>query len=227
MTNILTIPVDIARLDAAHAAGILKQGNWGDGTHAVCMMSALVPSARNTEACVTAGWPAWLVDLNISIFDRAETPKAAWEFARSVAETCAHSVDFDAARDKFLIAVLAEGEHSASARLRKVQCDETWWKNSNKAVDTVAALLTRRLGGEDVDDLLAEAAWEAEEAARAAGAWAAAAAEEDAAWVGSWVAEAAAFAAEADAQAATAATTEWAAYRTHLINALINSRVEV
>jgi hypothetical protein len=60
MTNILTIPVDTARLDAAHAAGILKQRTWGDGTQAVCMMSALVPGAKNSEACVTAGWPAWL-----------------------------------------------------------------------------------------------------------------------------------------------------------------------
>ena len=214
MTNILTIPVDPSRLEAAHAAGILKQGGWGDGTHAVCMMSALVPGAKNSEACVTDGWPAWLVSLNISMFDRAETLEAAWQFAHDVAEACTHPIDFDAARDRFLIAVLTEGEHSASASLRKVKCKESWWENSNKAVDTVAALLTRRLAGEDVTHQLAEAAAEARAAGRAAvrAAWAAVAAAAAAAAAAAW---AAAWAAAARA------------YRTHLVNALINSRVEV
>lgn len=198
MTNILTIPVDIARLDAAHAAGILKQRTWGDGTHAVCMMSALVPGANSAEVCVTAGWPAWLVHLNISMFDGAETLEDAWEFAHAVAIACAGPINFDAARDRFLIAVLTEGDHSVSASLRKVKCEEDWWHNSNKAVDTVVALLTRHLAGDDVTHQLTEAAWAAKAAA-------------DAAW-------------EAGAAAATGGA---GAYRTHLVNALINSRVEV
>lgn len=202
MTNILTIPVDTARLDAAHAAGMLKQNTWGNGTNTVCMMSALVPGANSTTICVTAGWPAWLVDLNIRMFDDAETIEDAWEFAHAVAIACAGPIDYDAARDRFLISVLTEGDHSVSASLRKVKCEEDWWKNSNKAVDTVAALLTRRLAGEDVTEQLA-AAW----------AWAAAAAAEEA--EAAWAAEAA-----ADAEAR-------AAYRAHLVNALINSRVEV
>jgi hypothetical protein len=294
MTNILTIPVDPSRLDAAHAAGILKQGAWGDGTDAVCMMSALVPGARSNEACVTAGWPEWLVALNIGMFDDAETPDAAWEFAHAVATACAGPVDYDAARDRFLIAVLTEGDYSVSASLSKVQCDEIWWGDCNRAVDTVAALLTCRLSGEDVTEPLKAAAaaaraacaeaWAAEAAARTAAraavwatmaatlaeaaraarqatmaagtareAWAevwaeARAAAAAAAWAEvAEVAEAAdcaaartaartaeaadCAAARAAARAAEAATLAEAAartaYRAHLVNALINSRVEV
>ena len=152
MTNILTIPVDPTRLDASHAAGMLKQRTWGDGTNTVCMMSALVPGAHSTTTCVTAGWPAWLVDLNIRMFDDAETIEDAWEFAHAVAIACAGPIDYDAARDRFLISVLTEGDHSVSASLRKVKCEEGWWENNSKTVDTVAALLTRRLAAEDVTE---------------------------------------------------------------------------
>ena len=246
MTNILTIPVDPARLDAAHAAGKLKQSTWGDGFNTVCMMSALVPGAYSSQSCVTAGWPEWLVELNIRMFDGAETIEAAWEFAHSVAIACVRPIDYDAARDRFLIAVLAEGDHSVSASLRKVKCEEGWWENSSKAVDTVAALLTRRLAAEDVTEQLNAAAAAAEAALRDA--WAAEAAEaraaaraaRAAAWAAeaalrdAWAAEAAAARAAAEAMAAAAwagsaaaATGGAGAYRTHLVNALINSRVEV
>ena len=205
--NILTIPVDIAQLDAAHNAGILKQGAWGDGTDAVCMMSALVPGARSNEACVTAGWPEWLVALNIGMFDDAETPDAAWEFAHAVATACAGPVDYDAARDRFLIAVLTEGDYSVSASLSKVQCDEIWWHNSNASVHTVAALLARRLDGEDVTEPLKAAAAAADAARKAA--WAAEA--EAAAWatMAATMAEAARAARQA-MMAAAAARESWA-----------------
>jgi hypothetical protein len=252
MTNILTIPVDPARLDAAHAAGKLKQSTWGNGFNTVCMMSALVPGAYSSESCVTAGWPEWLVELNIRMFDGAETIQAAWEFAHSVAIACVRPIDYDAARDRFLIAVLTEGDHSVSASLRKVKCEEGWWYISNEAVDTVAALLTRRLAAEDVTEQLNAAAaaaraalrdaWAAEAAEARAAAWAARAAAAawvawaaEAAWAAAWAARAAAWAAEAalrdawaaEAEEAMAATGGAGAYRTHLVNALINSRVEV
>ena len=57
------------KIRTAINAGKLKAGSWGDGTHAVCMMSALVSGAQGDSDCVTAGWPKWLVSLNVSLFD--------------------------------------------------------------------------------------------------------------------------------------------------------------
>jgi hypothetical protein len=95
------------KIKAAHDAGILKSGQWGDGTHAVCMMSALVPGAATIDDCVTAGWPKWLSDLNVHLFDvdvgADDEDYARYQFSLAVATAVSVPRDYDKARDIFLI----------------------------------------------------------------------------------------------------------------------------
>ena len=83
-------PTAADKLRAAIEAGTLKAGSWGDGTHTVCMMSALVSGAKTPSDCVTAGWPEWLASLNVSLFDAkvgaADEGAARAGFALTVAE---------------------------------------------------------------------------------------------------------------------------------------------
>ena len=143
------------RIAAATDAGTLKRGEWGNGTDAVCMMSAAVPGASSSEDCVTAGWPEWLADLNVSLFDAhvgaEDEVKAAWSFAKDVAEAVSIPRDMDRARDLFLISTLEHVERLDTAGV----------------VRPVIDLLHRRLSGEDVAEDMS-AARVAAYAARAA-----------------------------------------------------------
>lgn len=150
MTTI-SFPEAEARIRAAIDAGILTRLQWGDGTHTVCMMSAIVPGARSHGDCVTAGWPRWLVDLNVTLFDAqvgADDESAARQhFALDVAKAVATPRDMDRARDLFLIARLDTGEHSALATLRSLPSK---WPEQIAAIERVVELLQQRLNGEDV-----------------------------------------------------------------------------
>jgi hypothetical protein len=177
----------------------LQAGSWG-GTETVCMMSALVKGAECVSDCVTAGWPDWLVKMNVILFDASvgvDDEKAArYEFALAVARAVQDPRDYDKARDLFLIARLDTGEHSALKSLKKLYGD---WTRQRETVERVVALLRRRIAG---DDVVAEMK-EAYAAAYAAG---------DAA-DGSYAADAAAYAAYAAADAARAAADgSYAAY---------------
>jgi hypothetical protein len=154
-------PTAADKLRAAIEAGTLKAGSWGDGTHTVCMMSALVSGADSTSDCVTAGWPEWLATLNVSLFDTkvgaADEDTARAEFALRVAELAQTPRDYDKARDLFLIRRLDDGEYSALKSLRLNPVDADWWRNCEAAIVRVADLLRRRLAGEDVADKMAAA----------------------------------------------------------------------
>ena len=209
------------KIRAAINAGKLKSDSWGDGTQAVCMMSALVSGAVGTADCVTAGWPEWLAELNVSLFDStvgAQDEEAARaKFALRVAELVQSPKDYDKARDLFLIARLDTGENSALKSLRKNPVDTNWWKACEKAVIDVTALLYKRVAGENVESEMGAAA--------------------DATYAATYAADAAADAARAAARAATYATytaayaaadaaatyAARAAARTDLINALEKS----
>ena len=183
----------------------LKRGSWG-GTEAVCMMSALVPGARSTEDCETAGWPAWLAELCVSLYDADvgadDEQIAADRWAYQVAEAIALPLDYKRARHLFFIAVLQRVEHLDTADV----------------VRPVIALHERAMTPDEPDDSEWDAARDdarddARDAARAA-AWAAA---RDAARAAAW---AAAWAAARTAAWAAARDDAWAAARNDLINAL-------
>ncbi len=222
MTIIDTHAAD--KLRAAIEAGKLKSGSWGDGTHAVCMMSALVRGARDESHCVTAGWPKWLAGLNVYLFDAdvgvKDEEKARAEFALRIAELVQTPRDYDKARDLFLIRRLDDGEYSALKSLRRNPVDADWLRVCDAAIVRVVDLLRRRVAGEDVakeinSDAAAYAA--AYAAARAAASTADAAAD-------------AAARAAADAAARAAASTAYAAAdaaaRADLITALESAQIK-
>ena len=147
-------PHAVEKMRAAIEAGKLRAGSWGDGTHAVCMMSALVSGAANVKHCVTAGWPEWLVKLNVSLFDAsvgaADEGAARTEFALAVAEAVQTPRDYDRVRDLFLVRRLDNGDHSALKSLRLRPVDADWWRDCEAEIVRVADLLRRRLASEDV-----------------------------------------------------------------------------
>jgi len=162
-------PTAADKIEAAHPR--LRAGEWG-GTHTVCMMSALVRGAGGIQDCVTAGWPEWLVKLNVWMFDvyvGAECEETArYQFALDVAYAVQVPRDYDKARDLFLIATLDRAKKHDTAGL----CQH------------VIGLLHRRIAGQD----LADAMRAARAAARAAAYAAARAAAQDAAYAAAYAA---------------------------------------
>ena len=146
-------PTAADKIEAAHPR--LKAGCWG-GTHTVCMMSALVRGAGGIQDCVTAGWPEWLAELNLSMFDAnvgAECEETArYQFALDVAYAVQVPRDYDKARDLFLIATLDRAKKHDTAGL----CQR------------VIRLLHRRIAGQDVADAMRAAQDAAQDAANAA-----------------------------------------------------------
>jgi len=162
MTQIID-PNAAAKIEAAQPK--LHAGSWG-GTESVCMMSALVSGAQGVEDCVTAGWPEWLAELNVSLFD-AETGSddedaARYRFALDVARAVQEPRDYDKARDLFLIARLDTGWHSALKYLAALPDD---WSEQRQAIEAVVNLLHRRAVGEDVSQEMEQAARAASRAA--------------------------------------------------------------
>jgi hypothetical protein len=132
------------------AAAKLRSGSWG-GNDTVCMMSALVPGAQSASDCVTAGWPQWLAELNVSLFDASVGAKdetvARNDFAMAVAKAVAVPRDYARALTLFLIRRLDDGDMSALKTLRGLKGD---FAQQISAVEAVVALLHRKLGGEGV-----------------------------------------------------------------------------
>jgi hypothetical protein len=130
-------PTAADKIEAAHP--YLRAGEWG-GTHTVCMMSALVRGAGGIQDCVTAGWPEWLAELNVSMFDEnvgAECEETArYQFALDVAYAVQVPRDYNKARDLFLIATLDRAKKHDTAGL----CQH------------VIGLLHRRIAGQNVAD---------------------------------------------------------------------------
>lgn len=210
MTTTIIDPNAVEKIRAAIASGALKSGSWGNGTDAVCMMSAMVSGATSAEDCTTAGWPEWLAKLNVNLFDAtvdaADEDAARAEFALSVAEAVQAPVDYDKARDLFLIRRLDTGDYSALKSLRLNPVNAGWWRVCETAIKDVVALLHRRISGEEVQAEMTAAHADADTAARAADttAYVVARADDVLAYTDT-TADAAARAAYADAYAAHAA----------------------
>ena len=200
MTTLLIDPHAAEKIEANRHR--LRARSWG-GTEAVCMMSALVSGAQSTDDCVTAGWPEWLAETNVYLFDAdvgAEDEDAArYQFALDVATAVQSPRDYDKARDMFLIARLDTGDHSALKSLASVEGD---WTAQRDAIQSVVSLLRRRIAGEDVAAEMKQAADAASYASHAAADTDAA--DPDAAEAAAYAAAAAAYAADANAAGAAA-----------------------
>ena len=133
-------PDAVARLDQWR--GKMRQGNWGDGVERVCLMSALVPGARNAQECVTAGWPEWLVLECVALYDddtgADDEQAAADEWAYRMAEVVSKPVDYRKALDRYHIGML-----------RAVRAYD-YYGVVKMAID----LLERRIEGADEQDAL-------------------------------------------------------------------------
>lgn len=234
--NAVSFPDALTRFRADRASDRLHRGIWRgtvDGNEVVCMMGSVVAGANSTKDCVTAGWPEWLVDLNVSLFDAEvgadDETTAAFNFAERLFTATSRPFDPDRARGLFLIARLEAGEHSALKSLRLNPVDADWWRNCEASVLNVAALIRRKLDGEDVSAELnatRAAAYAAAFAAAFAAARAARAADA-AAYAATYAARAAAYAAADAADAAARAATYAArvAARADLVEAITESRI--
>jgi hypothetical protein len=156
--NKFAFPEGVDRIDHAIKSGMMRRGAWGDGVHTVCMMSALVPEAGESggriEKCVTAGWPEWLVDLNVTLFDADVSAQpevndsTAFQFARDVAEAVQAPRDLDKAYHLFLIGLLTGSKFSALDLLSEISIEDT---ALIQLIENMVQVLTRRMNGEDVE----------------------------------------------------------------------------
>lgn len=162
----MTMQINIEQYEAFAAKNKLRQGEWGDLRHTACLMSALA-GGTNIEKCEAAGWPRWLVEIGVWLFDGAIGIDAAIadgrEFALAVKVAENRSADFEAiyksVRMNAILPIAMEsigvGDEAWRVQCRAVVQD---------AIDCAGASSTpARAAG------AAEAAWAAE-AAGAAGA---------------------------------------------------------
>ena len=98
----------LERIDAARDR--LTRQSWGDGVSDVCMMNALLPGTRSVADCVTAGWPSWMAELCVALFDAEVGAEneigAAYLWARHITMAVAHPVDYDVALAHFVAGLL-------------------------------------------------------------------------------------------------------------------------
>lgn len=123
----LEFPEANIRVQKAIEKGTLKPLSWGDGKETVCIMSAMVPGAKNINNCVTAGWPYWLTKMCITLFDEtgdeddAETDRQ--EFAYNLSLACSKTFDADEALYIVLLYLLEDYKHSAINFLERQKYD--------------------------------------------------------------------------------------------------------
>ena len=101
--------IDISAFEDFAAAGKLRQGDWGDARETACLMSGLT-GATDVKGCAAAGWPEWLAELGILIFDKAPNEimvERGRAFAEAVKAAEDRGADFDRAfRDIRLTSIL-------------------------------------------------------------------------------------------------------------------------
>jgi hypothetical protein len=79
--------ININRFDEFAAKGMLQQFTFGDLKNNACLLSALA-GGKSLDQCTAAGWPKWLAEIGIWLFDTAPTIETAindgHEFALAV-----------------------------------------------------------------------------------------------------------------------------------------------
>lgn len=153
MTFVIKSAVEL--IDAAEAEGRLKLVYWNNSSNYVCMMAALQPGAKSVDDCVAAGWPEWLVLLNIYLFylnvGSDDEHSSRYEFARQVAAAIQTPLDYEKARDLFLIRRLYTGKHSIIKTLRLDGINSDFWRSTESENLAIVDLLHMKVAGHDID----------------------------------------------------------------------------
>ena len=111
------------QLEKAIKRGTLTQRTWKEDTP--CMMSAL--AGRSYEECTAAGWPKWLAEVGVWLFDQQAEENIipfALEFTEAAEAAEAREADYDAVYKEFRlgsvlpIALEAVGEGDEEWRVK-------------------------------------------------------------------------------------------------------------
>lgn len=155
--------IDIARFEELAARGAIIQDDWGDGRERACLMSALVTGATSEEDCAANGWPLWLAEMAVWLFDRWPRNEAVARgraLAHAIAAYDARGGDWDAVyRRVRMDAILPIAGESIG------DGDELWRIECRAVVDHAISVGAR-------PPTEAEAAWAAKAAWAAEAAWA-------------------------------------------------------
>jgi len=96
--------VNVDALKTAIANGTLIQGSWSAGESA-CLMGWLVDGSQSAHDCTLHGWPLWLVELNVYLFDSC--PKVHRDqFALDLALACREAVITEEIAREYVVRVL-------------------------------------------------------------------------------------------------------------------------
>ena len=119
--------IDRQQLEKAIERGTLTQRTWDEDTP--CMMSAL--AGRSYEECTAAGWPKWLAEVGVWLFDQQyknDIHSFAREFTEAAEAAEARGADYDEVYKEFRlgsvlpIALASIGDGDEQWR---VECRET------------------------------------------------------------------------------------------------------
>ena len=172
--------INIDMFDTLAARGAIQKGEWGDGHERACLMSAVVTGAQSVEECAMRGWPLWLAELCVWLFDGYDDDYIirGRTLITAISDADARGADWDrvykTVRLQAILPIAMESVGGGDEPWR-VACREAvqWSLDHGGAANPQAAGAARAARA-------AEAAWAAEAAgaARAArAAWAARAAE--------------------------------------------------
>ena len=164
MTRTLLTADDVARVRTLAEGGSINARSYSEGPF-VSVPDALL-GQETTRADLTAAWPAAAAVHVWSLFRlRAHLarPSAlappqrngahdaqARALALDLADALAAPIDFDAFGDRFAGRLLQRLNYSAAAALAAAPASASWHAAAHDLVTDAAALLARRLAGEDV-----------------------------------------------------------------------------
>lgn len=214
--------IDLDRYDALAARGLIGQGDWGDDRGRACLMYALVTGATSERDCAAKGWPLWLAEMAVWLFDRYDSGEAVERgraLAQAIHDADARGVDWSSVyrrvRCDAILPIAMDAIGSGDEPWRVACRDVVQWSIDNDGAGAGGA--ARAAGA-------VRAAWAAgaAEAAEAAGGAQAAGAADAARAAGSARAADAARAARA-AEAAEAARAALAAARQRIEATLIKA----
>ena len=89
--------------------GRMIQGSWSSGDR-TCVLGALVPGAMEIGDCVAVGWPRWLAGWIRDLYDAEPRTLGQWTadtWASDLATVVARPVDYNAAHQRFMIALIS------------------------------------------------------------------------------------------------------------------------
>ena len=129
-------------LNEAIKRGTLTQRTWKEDTP--CMMSAL--AGRSIDECTAAGWPKWLAEVGVWLFDQQEENKIvefSLAFTSAVEAAEARGADFDEIYRLFrlgsvlpiALASIGDGDEEWRVKCR----DTVQWSIDNEGIANPAA----------------------------------------------------------------------------------------